>query len=81
MTESDRRDSAVWQAIHDDWSRFVNAELAARQGKAPEWYRALMADVRDKDGILTDYGLATRGSSSSSLTDLQAFARGYQGGR
>jgi hypothetical protein len=74
--ESDQDDWPVWQANHNNWTKFVSAELDYRAGRAAN----PVDDIRDKDGLLTGYSLATPGSSSSNLSTVEAFQRGYQGG-
>jgi hypothetical protein len=75
--ESDPRDHAVWQANHDDWASLINAETEHRAGRTPpDWYRELLEAI-DK----YERRLATGGSSTSTLSDTQAFEQGYLGGR
>jgi hypothetical protein len=78
--ESDPKDWEIWQANHEHWTNLVSAELEYRAGKTVGWYRELLDEIRDKDGLLTSYRLATPGSSSSNLSNMQAFERGYTGG-
>jgi hypothetical protein len=74
--ESDPRDWEIWQANHDNWTRLVNAEVEHRAGRAADWYRELLRAVDGRE----QSSLATTGSSTSSLSDTQAFERGYRGG-
>jgi hypothetical protein len=52
--EPDPRDTAVWQSNHDTWTRLVAAGLEERRGRAPEWYCALLDEIRGKNGLLWD---------------------------
>ena len=78
---SDPKDYAVWQDNHDTWTTLFDAAQAAVRNQAPDWYSRLMDEIRDKDDWVTDNRLATRGSSSSKLSEGEAFMRGYAGGR
>lgn len=69
--ESDRQDGEVWQANHEAWARLVNAEMEHRGGS-----RELLQIVDGRE----QWSLATTGSSTSNLSDTQAFERGYRGG-
>jgi hypothetical protein len=73
---SDPQDWAVWQAIHDDWAKLVNAEMEHRAGRTPDWYRETLRTVDGRE----QHSLGTSGSSTSNLSDTQAFERGYRGG-
>lgn len=74
--ESDRQDGEVWQANHDAWARLDNAEMEHRGGRTSDWYRELLQIVDGRE----QWSLATTGSSTSNLSDTQAFERGYRGG-
>jgi hypothetical protein len=73
---SDPQDWAVWQANHDAWTKLIDAEMEHRAGRAPGWYRELLRTVDGRE----QWSLATPGSSTSNLSDTQAFERGYRGG-
>lgn len=78
MVESDPKDWQIWQEIHDAWARLVSAELDRRAGRPAQWYLQLLDEIRDPDDLLTNYSLATRGSSTSTLSQVEAFVRGYR---
>jgi hypothetical protein len=73
---SDPADGAVWQANHDAWAKLVNEEMQHRVGRTAPAYRELLQLVGGRE----QPSLATTGSSSSTLSDMQAFERGYRGG-
>jgi hypothetical protein len=72
---SDPQDWAIWQANHDAWTKLINAEMEHRAGRTPDWYRELLRLVDGRE----QWSLATAGSSTSKLSDTQAFERGYRG--
>src|SRR5215472_1868266 len=83
MVTSDPNDWMVWMVWshnHDEWTKRVSAELDHQRGRGPQWYRDLLDDIRDKDDWLTSYNLATPGSVTSKLSQVEAFERGYLGG-
>jgi hypothetical protein len=74
--ESDPQDYAVWQAIHSEWARLVNAEMEHRADRTPGWYRELLGTVDARE----QHSLGSPGSSMSNLSPTEAFLRGCQGG-
>jgi hypothetical protein len=76
QAESDPDDWPVWKENQDNLGRFLGAEMDHKAGRAPQWYR----DLRLGDDAQESFSLSTPGSSTSRLTSMQAFERGYQGG-
>jgi hypothetical protein len=74
--ESDPRDWEVWQTVHNNWARLVNAEMDYRVGRGSDDYYELVESF----GCVDTSNSEPRGSSSSRLSTMEAFERGYQGG-
>jgi hypothetical protein len=78
MVKSDPADCAIWQTFHETWISLIDAETDHRRGKGSPAYRELLGLIDKKDLDLGDG--VTRGSSTSSLSNTEAFERGYLGG-